>query len=151
MANEKKKSNKKTSKVVDAASGKAFRRALIIGGVILLIVLGVVAYRFGYKLFAEKKLEETSGVNVEVTITEDMSKSDITDLLYDNGLIDNKLFFRIRLSLYTSDSYGILPGTYTLNTVMTSQQLIEAMSGKIDTETTEEETLGIYTTEALQE
>lgn len=141
------KSKKKTEKALEIAGTKRFKRWLIIGGAILLVVLGIVAYRFGYKLFSEKQREETSGINIEVTVTEDMSTSDVTNLLYDNGLITNKLFFRIRLKLYTSDSYGIVPGTYTLNTAMTSRQLIEAMSSTITTSTTEKETLGIYTTE----
>lgn len=132
---------------------KTKRFKAILGVVIGLAVIGlaILAYKFGYTIFSEKQGDDMSGVNVNVSITEDMSDSDIADMLEKNGLITSPFYFKIQLKIYTSDDYGVIPGDYVLNTGMSSKQIIKEISGNKTVTTTVEETLGIYTTEAQQE
>ena len=120
------------------------KKGFLIAGIILaVIILCVVAFIFGYKIFNDTQSLSGDGDDVKVTITEEMSKSDVASLLKENGLIDSPMIFKIQISLFTSDNYGIIPGEYVLNTSMTHKQMIEAMSGVITKETKETEHLGI--------
>ena len=80
-------------------------------------------------------------MDVLVSITEDMSTSDIADLLVKKKLIDDPSVFKIQVMLFTSEKYVILPGTYTLNTNMSPQDMIQKMVGVRETESAEPEHL----------
>lgn len=98
--------------------------------------LGAFCYDFGYRVFTEAPVDEEPGRDVVVQITSDMSESEIGDMLKDEGLVrDGKLFYaQLKLSAYSGE---LLPGIYTLNTSMTSKDMIVVMATATE-ESTEE-------------
>lgn len=111
--------------------------------VIGLIKLGSFCYDFGYRVFTEGPVEEEPGTDVTVDITGDLSEYQIGKLLKKEGLIrDANLFYvQLRMSAY----HGKLKtGTYTLNTSMTSKDMMAVMAAESEestesTESTEQE------------
>lgn len=144
-----KTSHKKTQKrerssrnTVSTVLTKVGVRLVIFALVILVFVLaGTTAYRFGYSIFTTGAMAEEPGTDVIVTIQEDMTASEIAELLENKGLIEDSLIFVIQNKIYTNSSYYIQPGTYTLNTSMTVEELIDAMADEPAEE--EEETTAL--------
>jgi len=120
---------KRAAVILGTLWGVGSRVVLYAALALALYYAGRLAYRFGYSVFEEKAVETAPGTDVLVTIDEDMSDGEITDLMDKKGLITDRRVFKINLKLYTGSSFQILPGTYTLNTSMTPRQLIEAMAG----------------------
>lgn len=99
---------------------------------------GKRVYNFGYRVFTEAPVDlpEESKDKV-VQVTSGMGAKDLGNLLEKKGLIrDARLFVvQLRLSSYSGD---IKPGTYTLSTSMTAQEMMQIMSAE-DLENTETE------------
>ncbi len=111
--------------------------------VLLLVVLGLVklgrfCYDFGYRVFTEEPVAAAPGRDVDVQVTADMSETDIGGMLEEKGLIrDRALFFaQLKLSAYSGK---LLPGNYTLNTSMTSKEMMAELAAEPETETETEE------------
>ena len=112
-------------------------RILICLFLILMIYrLAFKAYDFGYSVFAEPSVAEGTGIDVVVQIPLGSDASEIGKILKNAGLInDDKLFVAQEL---LSEYHGKLePGTYSLNTSMTSEEMMAAMSPATE-ESTEE-------------
>ncbi len=90
-----------------------------------------VGYDFGYRVFTEPAISEGPGEDIMVEVTDDMSASDIGHMLETKGLVkDGNLFFiQLKLSAY---SKKIKSGVYTLNTSMTSKDMMVEMSKSKD-------------------
>ena len=102
--------------------------------VIGLIKLGSFCYDFGYRVFTEGPVEEEPGTDVNVEVTGDLSEYQIGKLLKKDGLIrDANLFYvQLRMSAY----HGKLKtGTYTLNTSMTSKDMMAVMAAESEEST----------------
>lgn len=99
----------------------------------------VIAYDYGYRIFAEGPVSEEPGFDVSITITEDKDVKDIGELLESRGLIkDANLFF---LQELLSEYHGkIQPGVYTLNTSMTVGEMLAIMGEEEETQSGETET-----------
>lgn len=95
---------------------------------VILILLGKRSYTIGYQVVSNVPVAKENGVDVTVQITDDMSVMDIGELLRDWGLIDEEpLSFMIQETI--SEYHNkILPGTYVLNTGMTVDEMLKAMS-----------------------
>ncbi len=112
-------------------------RILICLFLILMIYrLAFKAYDFGYRVFAEPAVSEGTGTDVVVQIPLGSDAAEIGKILKNAGLIkDDKLFVAQEL---LSEYHGKLePGTYSLNTSMTSEEMMAAMSPATE-ESTEE-------------
>ena len=112
-------------------------RILICLFLILMIYrLAFKAYDFGYRVFAEPAVAEGTGIDVVVQIPLGSDASEIGKILKNAGLInDDKLFVAQEL---LSEYHGKLePGTYSLNTSMTAEEMMAAMSPATE-ESTEE-------------
>lgn len=109
---------------------------LVVAVVIVIYVYkaAVVAYDYGYRIFAEQPVSAEPGYDVTIAITSDKDVKDIGELLESRGLIrDSKLFY---LQELLSEYHGkIKEGAYTLNTSMTVGEMLEVMAG--DEEETE--------------
>ena len=104
--------------------------------------VSVVAYDFGYRVFADKPVSSSEGRTITVGIAEDASIMDIARMLQERGLIEDEKLFVVQefLSAYHDE---ILPGIYDLNTNMTAEQMLEVMSTPAENpEETPEETQG---------
>ena len=100
--------------------------------ILLVIFIGVFkasafCYDFGYRIFTEKPMESEPGRDVVVQIDTDDSAFDIGKMLEQKGLVrDSSLYVaQYYLSAYVND---LLPGTYTLNTSMTTKEMLIVMS-----------------------
>ncbi len=100
--------------------------------IMLVVCIGIYkasafCYDFGYRIFAEKPIEEAPGTDIVVMISEGDSASDIGNVLEDRGLVRDSQLFVVQyyLSAYKDD---IKPGTYTLNTSMTAKEMMAVMS-----------------------
>lgn len=110
----------------------------------IVIILGiyrgaVMAYDYGYRIFEEEPMSSGEGRQVVVTIPEGMTAGEMGSLFLQKGLIrDDKLFIlQYYLSEYRRD---ILPGTFTLSTSMTVEEMMETMTVEPAEETEEEDT-----------
>ena len=121
----------------------------VFGTLVMIVVVAVVvmfvyrfsvtAYDFGFRLFSEEPMTLGEGVNISITVQEGESVREVADNLEENGLIRNAGIFYVQEKL--SDYRGkISPGTYELNTSMTSEEMLEIMSAQEEeTETGAEE------------
>ncbi len=110
-----------------------FKIAVALAVVILIYNLGLKAYDFGYRIFAEEPVELGTGRMVSVSIVEGKSVSEIGEILEEKGLIrDAKLFyFQEMFSEYKGD---LKPGVYELSTGMTPYEMMEIMSASDEEE-----------------
>ena len=107
--------------------------AVTLAIVILIYNLGLKAYDFGFRIFAEEPVELGTGRMVSVSIVEGKSVSEIGDILEEKGLIrDAKLFyFQEMFSEYKGE---LKPGVYELSTGMTPYEMMEIMSASDEEE-----------------
>lgn len=95
------------------------------------------SYHFGYMVFADATMEVSPGRDVSVTIEMDDEIMDIGETLERRGLIsDAKIFLVQAILLEYKDQ--IVPGEYTLNTSMTTEQMLEVLAQAAEEETEEE-------------
>lgn len=127
----------KVLKVLTAILGTMIKLAVAVL-IILAIYRGTLfAYDYGYRVFAEEPVSSDMGWTVTVTVTEEMTGGELLDipakgkllgeLLESKGLIrDATLFiFQYAFSDYRAD---VEPGTYTLSTSMTAEEMMEVMA-----------------------
>lgn len=115
---------KKTTVFILSLSFRIILLALIVIG---LLKSGQMAYEFGLSVFLEEAVSEEPGRNITVIIEEGTATAEIGKLLEQKGLIiDHRLFYvQVKLSKYSN---ALKPGTYTLNTSMTSREMMSVMS-----------------------
>lgn len=100
-------------------------KLIIYAVVFLLLYEGVTrGYAFGYEVFRPSPMAAPPGVDKVVTIEED-SASEVAAQLKQLGLIPNEIIFLIQDKFY---DYKIYPGTYTLNTSMTSKDILQMLN-----------------------
>lgn len=115
--------NKITGTVI-GISGRLILYALVV----LLLVEGMSrGYAFGHDIFYATSMEEAPGTDMSVTIPEKQSDSETASMLKDMGLIKSNLAMLIQMKFY---DYEIYPGTYTLNTSMTSKEILQLLNEK---------------------
>ncbi len=113
-----------------------FRILICLLLLLMIYRMGFKAYDFGYRVFAEPAKAVGTGVDVVVQIPLGSSASEIGKILKNAGLIDDDKLFAVQELL--SQYHGKLePGTYSLNTAMTAEEMMEVMSPSV-TESTEE-------------
>lgn len=100
-------------------------KLIIYAVIFLLLYEGVTrGYAFGYEVFRPSPMAAPPGVDKVVTIEED-SASEVAAQLKRLGLIPNEIIFLIQDKFY---DYKIYPGTYTLNTSMTSKDILQMLN-----------------------
>ena len=112
-----------------AFAGTVVRIALIIIAIVCISNYAKKAYDFGYRVFAEEPMSAPPGRDISFVVGNDDSQSDIYQMLEDKGIIRDHTLFSIqkKLSVYKDD---IKPGSYTLNTSMNSDEILEVLVGK---------------------
>ncbi len=97
----------------------------------------LAAYDFGYRVFTEAPISRAPGRDVTISYTEGKSFKDLAKTLEEKGLVrDYKLaMVQMYASAYKNT---IKPGAYTLNTSMTTEEMMKAMSPGVDEEDEEE-------------
>ncbi len=103
-------------------------KVVVVAAVVIFIFRGAVkAYDFGYKVFADEPMSLSGGRTITVGVSENMTISDIAQMLEEKGLIEDAKLFVVQelLSAYHDE---ILPGIYDLSTTMTATEMLEIMA-----------------------
>lgn len=108
------------------------RVLLVIAFIVILIFLGRSAYRLGYAVFDEQPVDEGEGRAVTITITDDMSVRQIGMLLRSNGLLTEDPTAFVLQELISEYHGKLLPGTYTLRTSMTADEMFPILAQEQD-------------------
>ncbi len=98
--------------------------------VVMIVYRGAtLAYDYGYRVFAEEPMAAAPGIDVEVMIGDGSDAKEIGKYLEEKGLIKDGTLFYLQniLSKYKGD---LKAGVYTLNTSMTSEEMMAVMSGE---------------------
>lgn len=115
-------------RIVLAGFQGVFHILVYILAAVILILLAKRAYSIGYQVVSNGPVAKENGVDVTVTITDDMTVMEIGELLRDWGLIDEEPLSFLIQETVSEYHNKILPGTYVLNTGMTVDEMLQAMS-----------------------
>lgn len=98
-------------------------RLLFYALVFFLLYEGITrGYSIGHEIFSPTAVSGAPGKDMEITVKEGESVSAVAGELEKSGLIKDKLIFVIQAVFY---DYEVYPGTYTLNTSMTSKEMLK--------------------------
>ena len=119
----------RVTSIIKAVTGLVVKTVVSVAVVMLIYKGAMTGYEFGYRIFDQQPMTVGAGRDITVTITEEMSGKDISELFYERGLVENKLLFiaQYYLSEFQQD---VKPGTYELNTSMTTEEMMEVMAPK---------------------
>lgn len=114
-------------------AGGAFKIALYVCIVVLIIWLGRLSYQFGHDIFDQQPMSPREGQEITVVVKEDDSVYDIAKTLESKGLVENAKVFWIqeKLSNYKGQ---MKPGTYLLSTAYEPSRLLAIMAGDAEQE-----------------
>ena len=128
MSNRTREINKITTTIISISV------KLIVYALIVLLLYEAVArgYAFGHEIFYAEAVEEAPGRDVVVQMESGESVSAAAEFLARKGLIKSEFAFLFQSKFYDYDT--IYPGTYTLNTSMTSKEILQLLNEKPETE-----------------
>ena len=117
----------KSANVVGAVAGAIIRVVVAILVVYFVYRGSVICYDYGYRIFTEPAMTTGDGRVVTVTVTADMSASDIGKLFESRGLVRDARLFTLQyyLSEYVKD---VKPGVFELSTSMTAEEMMAVMA-----------------------
>ena len=114
-------------------AGGAFKIALYVCIVVLIIWLGRLSYQFGHDIFDQQPMSPREGQEITVVVKEDDSVYDIAKTLESKGLVEDAkvLWIQEKLSNYKGQ---MKPGTYLLSTAYEPSRLLAIMAGDAEQE-----------------
>lgn len=98
--------------------------------IMVIVRLATASYQFAYQVVGNVTVEEAPGRDVDIVIEEGESTMNIASKLALNKVVVNKYTFFVRAMLNRKSP--IVPGTYTLNTSMTYDEVLGVITGKSD-------------------
>ena len=111
-------SKKKTKRRLASFFGK-----IVIYILILILIAGIpFAYQFGHSIFYGSSVDIPPGRNVGVSIDENASFGQLADILYGDGIIENKFSFEIQAKFFDIRMHT---GDYIFNSSQTSREILE--------------------------
>lgn len=96
--------------------------------VMLVVKASTWTYDFAYQIFGNVTVDSAPGELATIEIKEGEGTRTIAADLEKNGLVVNKDSFYIRAKLTTGAKKPILPGTYTLNSSMTYDEILAVLT-----------------------
>ena len=122
-----------SKEVVISVFSTVFKVVLAIIIVMLVYKWSLSAYEYGQRVFNEPPMSAGSGRTITVVINQGDTTKDIARMLEKNGLIRDAELFIIQemLSEYKDK---MKPGTYELNTAMTTDEMMEILSVSVEAE-----------------
>lgn len=119
----------KVDKMVMRTVTTVLKVVLVVLVVMFVYKGAMLAYDYGYRVFAEEPVDAEPGWDMDVTIEDGMGAKEIGTLLESKGLIKDGTLFYLQniLSKYKDD---LKAGTYTLNTSMTTEDMMAVISGE---------------------
>ncbi len=117
--------NKVTGTVISVAG-----RLVICAVILMLLIEGMVrGYAFGYEVFNPTPVDAAPGRDQDITLREGDSDWENLRMLADAGLIRSDLIAYIQMKFY---EYELHPGDYTLNTSLTSKEILQILNEKTE-------------------
>lgn len=123
----------KKQNAVVSVLGRITKLLIAVMVIMLVYVVALKSYDFGYRIFAERPVSMAPGKDVVVVIEEGMGGSAIADLLEKEGVIRDALIFKIQ-NQFSHYKGSLLAGTYTLNTSMDNEEIMAILSGEVEQE-----------------
>lgn len=117
-------------------AGGAFKMALYVCVIVLIIWLGKTTYQFGYDIFNQRAMSPGEGQEVTVVIKEENSVYEIGKILERKGLVKDAFVFYIQEKL-SNYSGKLRPGTYLLSTAYTPNRIMGILAGDTEQEGTD--------------
>ncbi|MDY5742524.1 MAG: endolytic transglycosylase MltG, partial [Lachnospiraceae bacterium] len=121
-------------------SSSVLKFLIYVALLVILVFTVKEAYSIGYRIFDQKAAEKSPGRDVEITITEGMSVSEIGKMLEEKKVINSQLTFRLQ-EWFTGYHGKIKPGTYTVNTSFSPETILAILSA--DSEYLEKHQIGL--------
>ena len=114
-------------------AGGAFKIALYVCIVVLIIWLGRLSYQSGHDIFDQQPMSPGEGQEITVVVKEDDSVYDIAKTLESKGLVEDAKVFWVqeKLSNYKGQMKS---GTYLLSTAYEPSRLLAIMAGDAEQE-----------------
>jgi UPF0755 protein len=101
-------------------------RLILLALIVLLLYEGVTkGYEFGHEIFYASAVEEKPGRDIDITVEKGTSIASVAKLLKEKGLISSPFSVMIQAEFF---NYKANPGSYTLNTSMTSRDILQMMN-----------------------
>lgn len=111
--------------IASIMSGVAVRVIVITLTVFICYAVANSCFRFGYTIFCAESAEPAPGTDIEVTVDKGETIDELAAKLHESGVITSEYAFRIQARLY---DIGLYPGTYKLNTSMSTREIVKALS-----------------------
>ena len=107
---------------------------IVLRGTLLVVVVYFIytsalkCYDYGYRVFTEDPISAGNGREITVTIPSDFSGKSLGELFEEKGLSRDKILCTLQ---YYASEYreDIKPGTYTLSTSMTAEEMFASIAG----------------------
>lgn len=116
----------KSESIIGAVCGAVFKIIVVIAVVCIIYNGATKCYDYGYRIFTEPPVSAGEGRTVEVTVTNDMSATDIGKLFEEKGLTRDSKLFALQY-IFSEHKKNVVPGTFELNTSMTAEEMMAAM------------------------
>ncbi|RKD32131.1 endolytic transglycosylase MltG [Lacrimispora algidixylanolytica] len=101
-------------------------RLILLALIVLLLYEGVTkGYEFGHEIFYASAMEEKPGRDIDIKVEKGDSIASVAKLLKEKGLITNSYSLMIQAEFF---NYKANSGSYTLNTSMTSRDILQMMN-----------------------
>lgn len=103
---------------------------IITAAIVIIYSIGLKGFNLGAAIFNEKSVDTVENAReVEVTLPVNITDSRLVDIIYEKGLVEDKLVFKIQVML--SEYKGnFKAGTYTLNTAMKPTEIMKELSSQ---------------------
>ncbi|MCX4268350.1 MAG: aminodeoxychorismate lyase [Lachnospiraceae bacterium] len=114
-------------KIASAEIAVSLKMIVAVLVAVMLVQTSQKAYDFGLQIFHPEPVSQQPGKDIIVIVEEKDSDLEVAKRLESKGLILDAYVFFIQAKLYKADLYA---GTYTLNTSMTSEEMLKLISEK---------------------
>ena len=102
-----------------------FNIAFYLMVIFLITKVSTEIYNFSYQIFGQVTAAEEPGTDVEIQIKKGESTMNVASKLKLNRIIVNKYSFYVKAKLL---NHVIMPGTYTVNTSMTYDEIFDIIT-----------------------
>lgn len=109
--------------------GRIIKLLMAIVIIMLIYVVALKSYDFGYRIFAERPVSMAPGRDVTVTIEDGMGTSAIADMLEEEGVVRDSFIFQIQ-NYFSHYKGAFRAGTYVLNDSMQNEDIMAVLSGE---------------------
>ena len=126
----------KAANLAGAVLGAILKVAFAVIVVYLVYTGASTCYDYGYRILTEPAVSAGEGRKITVTLTSDMSATEIGTIMQEKGLTRDSRLFALQY-LLSENKKDWQPGTYELSTAMTAEEMMEVMAGQTESATEE--------------